>query len=230
MKLWHSLLASPNAKVRPLPIGRLPLPVPEKWSAKILAKSQSLQVLKRSTYKNIPADCFPRVSLHDFIKKHLLWTTEKRANSHGFVTLQFQKFSKLCTIPMGRKKKALKQCYLQGIVTYSYFLGPQNGVRFLRCCSFRCGIGYIFVALFVKFRNIFAVILHKSRHETFSNLHCHWRQYFMITALGCPPLLLLTLFGMCPFSIFHTLSMEPVCTVTLQVWTCVKYVPKQSIP
>ena len=100
--------------------------------------------------KNIPADCFPRVSLHDFIKKHLLWTTEKRANSHGFVTLQFQKFSKLCTIPMGRKKKALTHCYLQGIVTYWYFLGPQNGVRFLRCCSFRCGIGYIFVALFVK--------------------------------------------------------------------------------
>ena len=31
---------------------------------------------------------------------------------------------------MGRKK-ALKHCYLQGIVTCPYFLGPENGVRFL---------------------------------------------------------------------------------------------------
>ena len=100
--------------------------------------------------KNIPADCFPRVSLHDLKKKHLLWTTEKRANSHVFVTLQFQKFSKLCAIPMGRKKMAVKHCYLQGIVTCPYCLGPQNGDRFLRRFSFRCGIGYIFVALFVK--------------------------------------------------------------------------------
>ena len=122
----------------------------------------------------------------------------------------------------------------------------------------------------------FAVILHKSRHEALSNLHCHWQQYFMITALGCPPLLLLTLLGMCEVcteavhSVFehelhHTfghvwsmyrssrsritlntsyitgLDMCKVCTeavhsvalwtqVTSQVWICVKYVPKQSIP
>ena len=100
--------------------------------------------------KNIPADCFPRVWAHDFIKKHLLWTTEKRGNSHGFVTLQFEKFSEICAITMGRKKVSLKHCYLHGIVTCPYFLGPESGVHFLRRFSFRCGIGCIFVALFVK--------------------------------------------------------------------------------
>ena len=101
---------------------------------------------------NIPADCLPRVWVHDFIlKKTSVVNNRKTWNSHGFVTLQFEKFSKICAITMGRKKKkSLKHCYLHGIVTCPYFLGPENGVHFLRHFSFRCGIGCIFVALFVK--------------------------------------------------------------------------------
>ena len=97
----------------------------------------------------------------------------------------------------------------------------------------------------------FAVILHKSRHEALSNLHCHWRQYFMITALGCPPLLLFTLLGMCEvcteavhsvfehelhhtfghvWSMYRSSPFRIWTRVTSHVWTCVKYVPKQSIP
>ena len=49
--------------------------------------------------------------------------------------------------------------------------------------------------------------LHKSRHEAFSN------GPLPLTSIPddrCPLLLLATLFGMCAFRIFHTLSMEPV--------------------
>ena len=103
---------------------------------------------------------------------------------------------------MGRKKTSLKHCYLHGILTCPYFLGPENGVRFLRRFSFRCGVGSIFVALFVK-----------------------------------------SSFGTCTVNTSYItgLDMCKVCTeavhsvalwtrVTSQVWTCVKYVPKQSIP
>ena len=79
-----------------------------------------------------------------------MWTTEKRGNSHGFVTLQFEKFFQICAITVGRKKTSVKHCYLHGIVTCPYFLGPENGVRFLRRFSFRCSFGHIFVALFVE--------------------------------------------------------------------------------
>ena len=55
-----------------------------------------------------------------------------------------------CTIPLaGRKGTKLlfaRNCNM----SIFFYLGPLNVVRFLRCISFRCGIGYIFVALFVK--------------------------------------------------------------------------------
>ena len=182
-----------------------------------------------------------------------MWNNRKRRNSHGFVTLQFETFSKICAITMGRKKTSLKHCYLHGIVTCPYFLGPENGVRFLRRFSFRCGTGCIFVALFVK--------------SSFGTFCCDLAQ---VKAWGIfqPPLPLTTilhdqsigvssafavdtawnvwsLYRSSPFRIWNTsyitgLDMCKVCTeavlsvalwtrVTLQVWTCVKYVPKQSI-
>ena len=71
------------------------------------------------------------------------------------------KFSWFCNIAIwkilsnlrnysGQKKTLVKHCYLHGIVTCPYFLGPENGVRFLRRFSFRCNFGHIFVALFVE--------------------------------------------------------------------------------
>ena len=63
-------------------------------------------------------------------KKNLLWTTQKRGNFNVFVTLQFQNFSQICAITMGRKKTSLKHCYLHGIVTCPYFLALKMGSFF----------------------------------------------------------------------------------------------------
>ena len=143
-----------------------------------------------------------------FYKKNLLWTTEKRGNSHGFATLQVEKFSQICAITLGRKKTSLKHCYLDGIATCPYFWALKNGVRFLRRFSFRCGIGCIFVALFVK--SSFGTLLLWSctsqgmRHFQTSiaiDDNTSWSQHW----------------GVLRFCCWHCLE-------------CVMHVPKQSIP
>ena len=124
-----------------------------------------------------------------------------------------KKHSEICAITMGRKKTSLKHGYLHGIVTCPYFLGLENGVRFLRRFSFRCSIGGIFVALFVK--SSFGTFLlwsctsQGTRHFQTSIViddNTSWSQHWGV----------------------HSVALWT--QVTSQVWTCVKYVPKQSIP
>ena len=184
---------------------------------------------------------------------------------------------KSAQLQWAEKITSLNHCYLHGIVTCAYFLGPENGVRFLRRFSFRCGIGCIFVALFVK--SSFGTFLLWSctsqgmRHFQTSiaiDDNTSWSQHWGVLRFA------VALFGMCevcteavhsvfehelhhrfghvwsmyrssPFrstlntSYITGLDMWKVCTeavhsvelwtrATSQVWTCGKYVPKQSIP
>ena len=169
-------------------------------------------------------------------KKHLLWTTENRGNSHGFVTLHFENFSKICAITVGRKKTSLKHCYLHGIVTCPYFLGPENGVRFLRFFSFRCGWSCASQGM-RHFQTSIAIDDNTS-----------WSQHSGVLRFCCDTVWnVCSVYGSSPFrstlntSYITGLDMCEVCTeavdsvslwtrVTSQLWTCVKYVPKQSIP
>ena len=198
------------------------------WS--LLRLQRSIQVLgfficlnqtTRFTFSQCRSPCFTYILLESItntsrrtvfracrcmilLEKHLLWTTEKRGNSHGFVTLQFEKTLWNLRNYNGQKKTSLKHGYLHGIVTCPYFLGPENGVRFLRRFSFRCSIGYIFVALFVK-----------SSFGTFLLWSC--------TSQG-------TRHFQTSIVIDDNTSWSHWTQVTSQVWTCVKYVPKPSIP
>ena len=161
-----------------------------------------------------------------YIKK-MLWTTDKRGNSHGFVTLQFEKFSKICAITMGRKKTSLKHCYLHGLLTCPYFLCPENGVRFLKRFSFRCGIGRIFVALFVK--------------SSFGTCTVN-TSYSYITGLDMCKVCTEAVHSVALWTrVTSCLDMCKICTeavhsvalwtrVPSQAWTCLKYVVKQSVP
>ena len=144
-------------------------------------------------HKNIPADCFPREWVHDFIKRKTVVNI-----------IKMWKFSWFCNIAIweilynlrnynGQKKNVTKTLLFAWNSNLSIFLGPANGVRFLRRFSFRCGIGSIFVALFVK--------------STFGTVNPSY-----ITGLDR----------------LHSVAFWT--RVTSQVWTCVKYVPKQSIP
>ena len=106
----------------------------------------------------------------------------------------------------------MKHCYLHGIVTCPYFLGPENGVRFFSRFSFRCGIGCIFVALFVK--------------SSFGHVWSMYRSSPFRSSLNTS---YITSLDMCEVCTEAVKSKAPWTRVTSQVWTCVKYVPKQSI-
>ena len=161
---------------------------------------------------------------------------------------------------MGRKKTSLKHGYLHGIVTCPYFLGPENGVRFLRRFSFRCSIGCIFVALFVK--SSFGTFLlwsctsQGTRHFQTSIViddNTSWSQHWGVHSVALWTQVTSQVWTCVKYvpnspcrSTLNTssitgLDMCKVCTeaihsvalwtrVTSQVWTCVKHVPKQSIP
>ena len=118
--------------------------------------------------------------------------------------------------------------------------------------EFRSNFGCHFAALFsqVSFlrRYAIAVFLQRFVAAVFSHRHCQARIYMCILLLNLavPLARVDTLFGSSPLrstlntSYITGLDMCQVCTeavhsvalwtrVTSQVWTCVKYVPKQSI-
>ena len=161
---------------------------------------------------------------------------------------------------MGRKKTSLKHGYLHRIVTCPYFLGPENGVRFLRRFSFRCSIGCIFVAFFVKssfgtfllwsctsqgtrhFQTSIAIAdntswsqdwgVHSEHfehelHHRFGHMSSMYRSSPFRSTLNRSYITGLDICKVCTEAI-HSVALWT--RVTSQVWTCVKYAPKQSIP
>ena len=138
---------------------------------------------------------------------------------------------------MGRKKTSLKHCYLHGIVTCPYFLGPENGVHFLRRFSFPCGIGCIFVALFVKssFGHVWSMYRSSPFRSTLNTSYIAGLDMCEVCTEAVHSVALWTLVTsqvwtcvkVCTEAV-HSVALST--RVTSQVWTCVKYVPKQSIP
>ena len=168
-------------------------------------------------YINIPADCFPREWVHDFIKRKTVVNI-----------IKMWKFSWFCNIAIweilynlrnynGQKKNVTKTLLFAWNSNMSIFFGP-------------CKWGSFFEAFFVSlwyrqhFRRPFCqVYLRNCEHK----LHHRFGQTAFRSILNTSYITGLDMCEVCTEAV-HSAALWT--RVTSLVWTCVKYVPKQSIP